>query len=120
MQIHTIDLKREERPLLSINWSHQDPAVEIVNPQTGRVSPNSPVKNKNFPEFSRICKSSTYFRFKKTCKEVMDKKLGYQEAKMENKEMATAKKALKKSIEVADKGRWVESELKHSIYNWVK
>ena len=47
--------------------------------------------------------------------------MSYQDAKLNNKEMSQAKKTFKKQIEMAGKGRWVESDLKQSTYvfrNW--
>ena len=36
-QIATIDLDREQQPLLAWNWKHLDPQVEIVDPTTGKL-----------------------------------------------------------------------------------
>ncbi|RXN28368.1 adenosine deaminase domain-containing 1 isoform X1 [Labeo rohita] len=92
---------------LSLNWSHGDLLVEVVNALDG----NSPFKSS--PALaSRLCKAAMLSRFNLVAKEAQREELltavTYREAKMMAKPYQEAKSVLKSYLERKGYGQWVE------------
>ncbi|CAH1802225.1 unnamed protein product [Owenia fusiformis] len=92
----------EKSNTLSINWSHEDDKVEVVDARIGKSTPRSPFRT-SASGASRLCKMGFYHRFKELAKlakryKLLDAK-NYYEAKMMNKDYQTTKRILFSVIE---------------------
>ncbi|XP_016089684.1 adenosine deaminase domain-containing protein 1-like [Sinocyclocheilus grahami] len=96
---------------LSLNWSHGDLLVEVVNALDGKSTEDSPFKSS--PALaSRLCKAAMLSRFNLVAKEAQREELltavTYREAKMMAKPYQEAKSVLKSYLERKGYGQWVE------------
>ncbi|KAK9963747.1 hypothetical protein ABG768_006913 [Culter alburnus] len=96
---------------LSLNWSHGDLMVEMVNALEGKSTEDSPFKSS--PALaSRLCKAAMLSRFNLVAKEAQREELltavTYREAKMMAKPYQEAKSVLKSYLERKGYGQWVE------------
>lgn len=96
---------------LSINWSHGDHSIEVLDAVAGKSTENSPYKSS--PALaSRLCKAAMFSRFKSVSKEAQREELlntvTYREAKMMAKPYQEAKNILKSHLARKGYGQWVE------------
>lgn len=96
---------------LSLNWSHGDLTIEVVDALEGKSAEESPFKSS--PALaSRLCKAAMLSRFNLVAKEAQREELlaavTYREAKMMAKPYQEAKSVLKSYLARKGYGQWVE------------
>ncbi|NP_001277142.1 adenosine deaminase domain-containing protein 1 [Danio rerio] len=102
---------RQTQKFLSLNWSHEDLTLEMVDALEGKSTEDSPFKSS--PALaSRLCKAAMFSRFNLVAKESQREELltavTYREAKMMAKPYQEAKSMLKSYLERKGYGQWVE------------